>query len=300
VLSGALLALRAVVFTGQASHPRSQGQLAVIAASYQGQVSHAKQNPFIGFNRGWTSMTLRAYGAWLRQTLTRPGASVRARLAVGAGPQAHWSGVLSNVAFSVTLTLLLLGVCELLPQWQTGHALRNGMIATFAMLSLQISLQMPPALWGSRREQALLVLLPGAPRGAVLNRWLSVRLAATQLVSTVCQLMSIGLVVRALDADADLLRVAAISLAATSLSPLLVLWLWRDWSRAGAPSGVPLGAMFGAMLVSGGVAAAWVLWLERPWYELLGLTLLVLAPLAWWRWQRLSRWPAAWPVGRLG
>jgi hypothetical protein len=43
-----------------------------------------------------------------------------------------------------------------------------------------------------------------------------------------------------------------------------------------------------------------VLWLERPWYELLALTLVVLASLGWWRWQRLSRWPTAWPVGRLG
>jgi len=58
--------------------------------------------------------------------------------------------------------------------------------------------------------------------------------------------------------------------------------------------------MFGAMLAAGALAAAWVLWLERPWYELLALTLLVLVPLAGWRWQRLSRWPTAWPVGRLG
>jgi hypothetical protein len=54
------------------------------------------------------------------------------------------------------------------------------------------------------------------------------------------------------------------------------------------------------MLAAGALAAAWVLCLERPWYELLALTLLVLVPLAGWRWQRLSRWPTAWPVGRLG
>jgi len=299
VLSSAVLALRAVVFTGHAGHATSQGQLALIAASYQGRVSHARQNFFVGFDRGWASMTLRLYGAWLRRTLARPGRSVGARLALGAGPQAHWSGVLSNVTFGVALTLLLLAVCELLPE-PTGFGLRSGMVATFAMVSLQASLQIPPALWGSRREQALLLLLPGAPRGAALNRWLFVRLAATQLASTLCQLIAVALVVRALDADAALVRVATISLAATSLTPLLVLWLWRDWSRAGAPSGIPFGAMFGAMLVAGGLAAAWVLWLERPWYELLALTLLVLAPLAWWRWQRLSRWPAAWPVGRLG
>ena len=49
-----------------------------------------------------------------------------------------------------------------------------------------------------------------------------------------------------------------------------------------------------------GLAAAWVYWLGRPWYELAALTLLLMLPLGWWRWRVISRAPVAWPVGRLG
>ena len=299
VLAAVVLALRATVFTGGRAHARLHERLQARGTGLRGFVVPSGLRP--DSTSGWWKLCgRRVYDAWLRRTLTRADSTIGARLALGAGAQAHWTGTLTNVAFGMAILLPALVVLELAPAWQIGRGMRTGLLMGIAFSSLTVSVQLAPALWASRREQALLMLLPGVPRGPALNRWLGGRLVCLQLTVTACQLTILWLVERALPpADNDLEQAMAFALGTIAVGPLLILWLWRDWSRARAPSGKLYSGAFGATLTASGIAAAWVFLLQRPWYELAIVIVLVLLPLAWWRWRSLSRWPAAWPVGRL-
>lgn len=132
--------------------------------------------------------------------------------------------------------------------------------------------QWPAMLWATRREQALLRLLPGTPQGVALNRWLALQLSGLQALTAAPFLV---------------------------LSPLAVLTLWRDWPRLGAPQGVFSTAM---LPVIAGVTAAAYAWVTGSCQGAGPLALRVLPlwlALAAWRWRVLGSKPAAWPVGRL-
>lgn len=146
------------------------------------------------------------------------------------------------------------------------------------------------ALWGSRREQALLVLLPGMPQGIALNR----ALARQQLKHFVL------VCVAGLPAFAAMAwwggspEVWAFFVAAWPLSALL----WRDVSRLRAPgpwAALPYLLCVGLCLLST-LLLRWQPALLGPW--ILGMVLLTAAALVW-RWRRLSQWPPALPAGRL-
>src|SRR6185436_4537525 len=101
------LALRAVVFTGGAGHARSQLQLAAVATRMRGAALTAPQR---SLDAGWFGPTRWGdwiYTAWMRRLLAHPHGPVRARLALGMGPQAHWSGVFANALYLLLLFLLL-------------------------------------------------------------------------------------------------------------------------------------------------------------------------------------------------
>ncbi|HEY6356041.1 MAG TPA: hypothetical protein VIY30_16270, partial [Burkholderiaceae bacterium] len=171
VVAAVLLALRAVVFTGGAGHTRSQDRLATMGTSRQ--AIDASRRAQGGPSWPGASQANRVYAAWMRRVLARSGSSIGARLALGAGPQAHWTGVFTRVALSVVLTLGMIAIIQLIPQWHQGRAIRGGMLMAIVMTSLMVPFWLPIAMWASRREQALLVLLPGAPRDAGFNRWLA-------------------------------------------------------------------------------------------------------------------------------
>jgi hypothetical protein len=297
----AALALRAVVMTGDARHERAHTRLRMMNAAAWGQL-WGTSSQSLGGLAGWAMKRGNsAYAAWLGRLLAQARPNVRARLAMGLGPQTHWTGVLAGQAMGVTLVVLMLLAVQLFPHWEVGQAMAGGLMLGTAFGGLAVSLvQLPAALWASRREQSLLRLLPGVPQGAQLNRWLAARLAGVHLTVLVMQGLLVLVMSGFVDSNIFGGQAGALALSALLLSVLLVFTLWRNWARAKAPAGGAQVLMMLAASAIYGLAAAWVYWLHRPWFELAALTLLLMLPLGWWRWRLISRAPTAWPMGRLG
>jgi len=147
------------------------------------------------------------------------------------------------------------------------------------------------ALYSTRREQALLMLLPGMPRGAALNQ----RLARRQMLQFLVSWAVVAVLMRLILDDSN---------AAKVVHGYVVCWLpaglllWRDWSRLPRPTAVKtmmpvLGSMLGL-----GLSSATMLWLKWSPDLLLVVVALTTLALGAWRWQRLARYPQAFPVSR--
>lgn len=235
--------------------------------------------------------------AWLQRCLRRaqqaPGSAMDRAEPVLHGPQ-HWVRQLAlllfvqacvALSFVITAALVGLGPERLLEQGRVGIAIGLSFVAFGTVLSL------PGALWASRREQALLMLLPGMPQGAALNRALARRQARHCAVLWLALLPAVTAVVW--------VGQAPHTLAVLGTVLPLSAWLWRDHARMPGPRPstvipplvlcVPLGVL-SMWLLSRYPAALW------PWA--LGLLALTAALLAW-RWRVLQRLPQALPVGRL-
>ena len=295
------LGLRAVVMTGDARHERAHARLQMRGAAMQGQLSGTSSQPMEGLVRWSLKRSNRAYAAWMGHLLAQAWPNVGARLALGLGPQAHWTGVLASQALGLTLVALALLAVLLFPNWDMGHDIVGWLMIGIVMIGLAVTAgQLPTALWASRREQSLLRLLPGSPQGVLLNRWLAGRLAGLHLTVLTLQVLLLAVLSNFEVGDVFGGQAVELALSGLVLSVPLGFTLWRDWSGAKAPAGSAQGLLLLAMLLVGGLAFAWVFWLDRPWYELAALTLPLMLPLGWWRWQVISRAPTACPVGRLG
>ena len=150
---------------------------------------------------------------------------------------------------------------------------------------------LPGALWLSRREQALLMLLPGMPQGAALNQALGWRQMRHALLVWAAALPGVLLLVW-LGAGAD-------GLAFFGAALPLSAWLWRDVSRQQAPRAASAIVPYVAMLGLGLLSLLLLRWQPAallPWA--LGV-LAVSAGLMVWRWRRLAQFPQALPAGRL-
>jgi len=244
----------------------------------------------------------RAYAWWMARLLARPRSPVMARLMLGLGPSAHWtSRVFQAFWFIVTSTV----ICGLMSLF-VGDDLLVHVLPWLAFSVLTAlctpALQAVPQLRQTQREQALLALLPGVPRGARLNRWLAWQMSATYLLAALCAIA----LAAGLDAIADAMR-PGMSATATGgmtfgvVAALLpqVAWQWRRWARLPAATGtrqslpvmapVLLGVAVMALHGATGIA-----------YLGAGIALAA-ASLAYcaWRWWRMGAEPTAFPVGRL-
>lgn len=254
---------------------------------------------------GWIAglvMHGRPYGWWMGRLLARRDSPVMARLLVGLGPATHWTTRVFQDFWYLVVSLVLCTVASLLI---------GGDILAYVLPWLAFSvvtgictpaLQAVTQLKQTRREQALLVLLPGVPRGGRLNRWLAWEMSATYVVSACCAIA----LAWALDAVADAIR-PGISVTATGgmtfgvAAVLLpqVAWQWRRWARlygtAGsvslAPTIVPVLMGIGVMVLHAATGVG---------YVSVGVALAI-ASTAYcaWRWVRMGREPTAFPVGRL-
>lgn len=235
--------------------------------------------------------------AWLAHVIHRASpkrGSVMARAELVLHGAHHW---VREVPGAVMGQLVGLAALILLSRWASGHsaALTEGgyvgLSIGLAIMAIAPLLTLPRALWFSRREQALLLLLPGMPRGTALNQ----ALARQQLKH---YLLTWSAVLPAFAAVAYWGQAAhgwAFVGAALPMSALL----WRDASRLRAPGSVMVLAPYLLTLALGLAFMLFLRWhpaMLLPWA--VGVVLLTSALLAW-RWRKLSQWPQALPAGRL-
>jgi hypothetical protein len=299
-LALATLALRAVVMTGDARHERAHGRMTQMRVAMRGQVSGASVQSLGGLAGWMLKRGNSAYTAWMRHLLAQARPKVGARLALGLGPQAHWTTLVTGQVMGLLMLVLACVLLAALPDWKLGQYLAFGALIGLAGSGLTAVTHLPAALWASRREQALLCLLPRAPQGARLSHWLAWRLTGTALANMAFSMLVVQVLGRFTNSPAFGFMPSEMALSMLVLDVPMVFLLWRDWAHAQAPGGRAQGLAVLAMSFVGGLAIAWVMWLHRSWYELAALTLPLMLPLGWWRWRVISRAPMAWPVGRLG
>ncbi len=258
----------------------------------------------------WLAWPLAAVGnAWLARLLRRASPSPRsvmARAELVLHGCHHWMWHLQGV----TAVLLVLAAViatvwfTVLPDparismdqvWWKGQV---GIAVALASLALNLPCLLPRALWDSRREQALLLLLPGLPRGAGLNA----AVARLQLRHAGVAWACIALPALAIHAAAGTALALCVALVAL---PVLVAWLLRPPALRGEASKLRNALPMVAILVG----SALLLTLLGGWRApvapaALGgaaVTSLVLAlGLGWRGWRQVVAAPTALPAGRLG
>ena len=171
--------------------------------------------------------------------------------------------------------------------FDSGHV---GMGVGLLCMVLGTVVSLPGALWASRREQVLVMLLPGMPRGVALNRALAWRQARHFLLLWALTLPAYLGLAWAGKAP-QVLALPAVALTAMA-------WLWRNGARQREPSALATALPFVLCLVAG-IGSIAVL-RERPeWLvPVLGGFAVLAGVLLLWRWWLLSHWPQALPAGR--
>lgn len=314
----AALALPTLVMRGGARHQRAHARLQAVGAAMKGQPPEAAGRSGgheagqatgggLGLGAGgvagagwaWQLRVNRGlYSRWMRRLLARPDGQVHARLALGLGPPLHWTSTLSGVITMLVLAGLVMTALAAFPAWETGRAITGGMMVGVAVAGPAYAMQYPATMWATRREQALLRLLPGAPSGPALGRWLAQRMAAQYLGAVALHGLALVLLDRLYTMPPMWEQMRGAAFCSLALSPLLALTLWRDWSRGRAPAGLAQVGVMLAILAVGAGAFVWTTVMERAWWELAGSLLALSLPLWLWRWRLVCRAPAPWPVGR--
>lgn len=249
-----------------------------------------------------------AYFAWWRRVLARPRSSVSSRLMLGLGPGAHWTNILTAVLFCGALMALAPIVVYLL------SLLSPSLFHDFVpLMVLGASVGLVPGLMGNtlqvharlqqtRREQALLLLLPGVPRGAALSRGLAWQFTGQFAIALGGALLlgwSLGQI-RWVVPNTPLLPVMGRLMGLFAIGGLpLAVTQWRRWSRA--KSATSLGAVM-PLVVMALVMGLAALGTDQAWWTDAGAALIALAvtvALCALRWWRMGREPEALPIGRL-
>nr|WP_315489793.1 hypothetical protein [uncultured Rhodoferax sp.] len=227
--------------------------------------------------------------------------SVLARALVVLQVKTHWIRLLAN-------TLVVSGVFYLVLIQMNASSGRDWreLLAESVMIALVALVLIPVThvgavqllgLHSTRREQALLMLLPGMPQGTELNGRIA-RALLTQFMVTWCLCMAAVALVEWF-APAPLGYAIWVSAAFPSC-----LWLTRDLSALSKPSSNHMVAS-GLLMVLCGIAAT-ILLPRAPMviadhrYIAAGVLFVVPTLLALgWRWRKLQAFPPAFPVGRL-
>jgi hypothetical protein len=237
-----------------------------------------------------------ATAAWLRHVLACAQASERSvmsRIEIVLHGQQHWLRQGMGVAVGLAIAVLSFGLAFALSgaaleeNWKRGAF---GLAIGLASMGFNPAFALPNMLWQSRREQALLRLLPGVPQGQAQNRavaWLQLR---HMLVAWLLTTASLALLAWAAD---DL---ALLSLSFCAL-PLCILSLMRVPARMRGPS-----AWAAALPALAFVLSAWGLYAL---HQKLGVSLTLMAAaclglslvLGLSRWRIIQRAPQALPTG---
>ncbi len=232
--------------------------------------------------------------AWMRHLIARAAptersAMARAQLVLGA----HWTGQLAGGVTFVVIGALSAGVGWFVfhqPLWKFRGEPAVGLMIGATSAALAPVMALRASLHNTRREQALLLLLPGMPRGAALNR----ALARGHLQRIVISWIPAMAVVLVLGIGTPMFWPGvAFGIGCLPVALLLL----RDWSSVPPASVNAQAAPALLMVVLGLVAMGVYRRFEPSPLCLLGLLLAVLA-LGVWRWQRLPAYPQAFPAGR--
>jgi hypothetical protein len=270
----------------------------------QMQAMQSGQNPLrdqsqLAWRLNWLSW---APFRWRMQHLLRQAkptaASVMARARIGFGPNFHWTtqvvvvtqiaGIIGVIGLIASATVGLEGFREMLIM---GPAYITGIMFQFHFMSQQQSLRQ------SWREQSLLMLLPGMPRGGDLNRTLAAHwlIGFSALWLVFCS--SVWAATRLLDLESWGMGFAI------AMMPVSLLQL-RDWSHwngrtGGAVSGWTAFALAGA-LPAGGVCCWLLCYFELSPWPVMAIVAAVTMVALRWRWIQLGSYQQAMPVGRWG
>ena len=288
------LPLCLVVGTGSARHRRHGQRRLAWESSLKGGLPR-------GGDLGWPWDTFSRlarvpFDAALARAVERPDRSPWPRLMLVFGPNGHsavhafWAALILALGGAVLLVLAALGR---FPPESPGVVALVGPAMGLMSLALSATLGLPSNVAATRREQALVAMLPGVPRGRALNQGLAARWLAH---------FGTGW---AIGSALVLVAVASLLPASTPLFAAGLLGLWplaallvRDLARARpqavtqvfsaialllpGPALVGLAAVYGVPVLAAGVgvaaaSAAWLLW----------------------RWCVIGRAPNALPTGRL-
>lgn len=237
--------------------------------------------------------------AWLRHVLDRADnaslRSVMARAEIVLHGQQHWlrqaltmGSIAAVVVMAFTIVLATTGV-SLALMLQHGAF---GMGIGIASAGLNAGFVLTNALWSSRREQALLRLLPGMPQGRALN----VALARLQWRDFLVSWLLTTLALLALGTGVGNPSLLFLPLAAL---PVATWTLTRRPALMRMPTALAAVAPSFAFLTLAGILYLLARDLDMPlWLQALAMVTLS-APLLVWRWRRLAAAPTALPAGRL-
>ncbi|MDT9002070.1 hypothetical protein RQP53_22520 [Paucibacter sp. APW11] len=299
LLSGAY-AIRRLFGEGGTTHQRRQArrerELKTLRLTVSGQsgVLHGGR-----LNRAIMAFFNAPYRWQMARLLRHPGhdaASALARAELSLGAATHWATQLASLLVFAAL-LLITGVVLWLTLGPSAfEALDKGASVGLSIAAVSIALNpllgLRAALWRTRHEQALLMLLPGMPQGSQLNRML----AARWLRQLGCLLLPAVLLLVMLDQLGGSARQFVGYLIAMLPYSLCLV---DDWSRLRERSGQLLaqmlvGMVVGAPLINGLIRSLGC----SPWLAL-AVVMGLVGLLLWRAWKRLDGYPQAWPAGRL-
>jgi hypothetical protein len=247
-----------------------------------------------------TWLTWAPYRWWMQRLLRQPQTSTRhvmAKMLLGFGPDLHWI----TQVFFVTLIVLAASAISVTVAVATVPGTAKDAMAdalgglVFGMVSAPVLILFTQRkmLHQSQREQALLLLLPGMPRGAALNR----ALAAQWLWRFWLTWLLAGAALRvAMLFFND--SMAGMGFLIPSMTACLILVC--DWSTVRFADNKPLALGVVAYVVAG-AACTWMLFYFElsPWPFMAFVLLLTLLALRW-KWSRLDGYQQALPAGRWG
>lgn len=241
---------------------------------------------------------VRCFNAWQARLLARADnrnpRSVMARAAIVLHGAQHWLYQLMSIAAVLAIVLLSFAAVSRFVDVNLNNLLPGalGMGIGIASMGFGPSFALPTALWQSRREQALLCLLPGMPRGAALNR----AVAGHQLRDGIVAWLATSPVLVVLGLAADSTWLLCLPLAAL---PIMAVNLTRRAATLRAPHALSAVWPVLAFFAMAGLIAALVAWSAVPLWLLAAVVPALSAALLAWRWRALGVAPAALPAGRL-
>lgn len=255
----------------------------------------------IGLDAGWSSdnqgtwdLRRRVFSAWFDLAVARR-APVMSRLFLGLNPAGHWTTHASATAMMGALLALFMALLRLTGQHEAADALLGGLVFGVMLLACTPLIQLRARFHGTRREQALLVLLPGVPRGPVLNRAIARRLLLGYAGVWVLAFVAVALLKQVPWAPGALARPAMSTFTAIGILPMAI-GLCRRLDTLRAPTATsPVGVVLTAA-ASTGLVALLHLWVGVPLAALAVASAAITVAGVTWRWQALGRAPSALPV----